>query len=190
MRGLDGIPEADDTNVSRAQLVQHWREFGFRSPDDIDYYETLLRQGAGLIASHLSLLELMLVDTKFEFGYAKDIAGDEQLIYMDEVGTPDSSRIWDAVEYRGGRVVENSKEEFRQALLRHVKDPQLLLDHTRFAERKQFAAAHALPAGMLHSLSDTYRAVAARITGHPIAIPQDPRQTMISMLDDQFALVR
>ena len=190
MRGLDGIPEADDTNVSRAQLVKHWREFGFRSPDDIDYYEMLLRQGAGLIASHLSPLELMLVDTKFEFGYAKDIAGDEQLIYMDEVGTPDSSRIWDAVEYRGGRVVENSKEEFRQALLRHVKDPQLLLDHTRFAERKQFAAAHALPAGMLHSLSDTYRAVAARITGHPIAIPQDPRQTMISMLDDQFALVR
>ena len=123
MRGLDGIPEADDTNVSREQLLKYWREFGFRAPGDVDRYETLLKEGAELIASHLSPLELMLVDTKFEFGYAKDSAGEEHLIYMDEVGTPDSSRIWDAVAYRGGRIVENSKEEFRQALLRHVKDP-------------------------------------------------------------------
>ena len=189
MRGLDGVPEADDTNVSRAQLTQHWRAFGFRSPDHIGLYEKLLKQGAELIASHLAPLELMLVDTKFEFGYALDSAGHEQLIYMDEVGTPDSSRIWDAVAYRGGRVVENSKEEFRQALLRHVKDPQLLLDHTRFEARKQFAASHALPAGMLHSLSDTYRTLAERITGQPIVIPQNPHESMISTLHDQFALV-
>ena len=189
LRGLDGVPEADDTNVSREQLMQHWRAFGFRSPDDITQYEKLLKEGAELIASHLAPLELMLVDTKFEFGYAKDSAGDEHLIYMDEVGTPDSSRIWDAVAYRGGRIVENSKEEFRQALLRHVEDPQLLLDHTRFEARKQFAAAHALPAGMLHSLSDTYRTVAERITGQSITIPQNPRESMISTLHDQFALV-
>ena len=189
MRGLDGIPEADDTNVSREQLLKYWREFGFRAPGDVDRYETLLKEGAELIASHLSPLELMLVDTKFEFGYAKDSAGEAHLIYMDEVGTPDSSRIWDAVAYRGGRIVENSKEEFRQSLLRHVKDPQLLLDHARFAERKQFAQDHALPAGMLHSLSETYRAVAERITGQPLVVPPDPRESMMSVLQDQFALV-
>jgi phosphoribosylaminoimidazole-succinocarboxamide synthase len=111
------------------------------------------------------------------------------LIYMDEVGTPDSSRIWDAVAYRGGRIVENSKEEFRQALLRHVKDPQLLLDHARFAERKQFAQEHTLPVGMLHSLSETYRAVAERITGQPLVVPPNPRESMMSVLQDQFALV-
>ena len=72
----------------------------------------------------------MLVDTKFEFGYAQDANGQENLIYMDEVGTPDSSRIWDAIAYRSGSVVENSKEEFRQALLRHVNDPRLLLDYS------------------------------------------------------------
>ena len=58
----------------------------FRSPDDIDHYEKLLKQGAELIASHLAPLELMLVDTKFEFGYANDSAGDEQLVYMDRWG--------------------------------------------------------------------------------------------------------
>jgi len=39
MRGLQGIPEADDTNVSKQQLEQYWREFGFRSRDDVDQYE-------------------------------------------------------------------------------------------------------------------------------------------------------
>ena len=61
------------TPTSRSQLEQHWREFGFRTPAITDRYETL-KQGAELIASHLSALEPMLVDTKFEFGYAKDSA--------------------------------------------------------------------------------------------------------------------
>jgi leucine dehydrogenase len=39
---------------------------------------------------------------------------------MDEVGTPDSSRIWDGEQYRAGTVVENSKEGFRQLLLKHL----------------------------------------------------------------------
>ena len=42
------------------------------------------------------------------------------VIYMDEVGTPDSSRIWDGAQYREGEIVENSKEGFRQMLLKHL----------------------------------------------------------------------
>ena len=37
---MPGIPEADDTNVSRSQLLAHWEAFGFRSVDDVDHYET------------------------------------------------------------------------------------------------------------------------------------------------------
>jgi hypothetical protein len=59
----------------------------------------------------------VFVDTKFEFGYVTDKHGHEKLIYMDEVGTPDSSRIWDGPSYRAGEVIEKSKEEFRQQLL-------------------------------------------------------------------------
>jgi phosphoribosylaminoimidazole-succinocarboxamide synthase len=132
----------------------------------------------------------MLVDTKFEFGYARDANGEESLIYMDEVGTPDSSRIWDAVAYRGGSVVENSKEEFRQALLRHVNDPELLLDHQRFEERKRFAAEHALPAVMLHTLSGTYRSVAERITERRLEIPERPLESMMAVLGDELGLAR
>ena len=190
MRGLPDIPEADDTNVSRAQLEANWQAFGFRAKGDVARYEVLLREGVDLIARHLAPLDLMLVDTKFEFGYARDANGEESLIYMDEVGTPDSSRIWDAVAYRGGSVVENSKEEFRQALLRHVNDPELLLDYQRFEERKRFAAEHALPAVMLHTLSETYRSVAERITGTPVHIPDRPLESMMSVLGDELGLAR
>jgi phosphoribosylaminoimidazole-succinocarboxamide synthase len=190
MRGLPGIPEADDTNVSRAQLEAHWQAFGFRAQSDVARYEILLRDGVDLIARHLTPLDLMLVDTKFEFGYARDANGEESLIYMDEVGTPDSSRIWDAVAYRGGSVVENSKEEFRQALLRHVNDPELLLDHQRFEERKRFAAEHALPAVMLHTLSDTYRSVAERITESSVDVPERPLESMMAVLGDELGLAR
>lgn len=190
MRGLPGIPEADDTNVSKEQLVKHWQAFGFHSVEDVERYEILLREGVELIAQHLTPLDLMLVDTKFEFGYARDAEGRENLIYMDEVGTPDSSRIWDAVAYRGGSVIENSKEEFRQALLRHVNDPDLLLDHQRFEERKRFAAEHALPAVMLHTLSNTYSSVAERIIGQPLSVPERPLESMMAVLGDEFDLVR
>ena len=190
MRGLPGIPEADDTNVSRAQLEAHWQAFGFRAKGDVAHCEVLLREGVDLIARHLAPLDLMLVDTKFEFGYARDADGEESLIYMDEVGTPDSSRIWDAVAYRGGSVVENSKEEFRQALLRHVNDPNLLLDHQRFEERKRYAAEHALPAVMLRTLSETYRSVAERITGRPVEVPDRPLESMMAVLGDELGLAR
>lgn len=189
MSGLPGIPEADDTNVSKDQLLAHWQAFGFHSADDVGRYEVLLREGVELIVRHLAPMDLMLVDTKFEFGYARDAQGRENLIYMDEVGTPDSSRIWDAVAYRGGSVVENSKEEFRQALLRHVNDPELLLDHQRFEERKRFAAEHALPAVMLYTLSETYSAVAERITGQPLSVPDRPLESMMAVLGDEFGLV-
>jgi len=70
--------------------------------DDISLYETLLRDGFNLIAKALADIGQIFVDTKFEFGYVKDLAGNNKLIYMDEVGTPDSSRIWDAQQYQRG----------------------------------------------------------------------------------------
>jgi len=41
---------------------------------------------------------LILADTKFEFG----LVGEDQIILIDEVLTPDSSRFWDASQWRPG----------------------------------------------------------------------------------------
>ena len=88
LTGLDGVPEADDVNVSRADIERHYRGFNFSKPVDIDRYEVLLKEGFSVISDALAELDQIFVDTKFEFGYVNDAAGNEKLIYMDEVGTP------------------------------------------------------------------------------------------------------
>jgi phosphoribosylaminoimidazole-succinocarboxamide synthase len=46
---------------------------------------------------------ILLADTKFEFGSLPD----GQLILIDEVMTPDSSRFWDAADYEPGRAQDS-----------------------------------------------------------------------------------
>ena len=139
LKGIEGVPEADDVNVSRQDIADNFAAFNFNSADDIALYEKLLTEGFGVISQALAKVEQIFVDTKFEFGYVKDVNGNDKLIYMDEVGTPDSSRIWDAKQYAQGKIVENSKEGFRQLLLNHFPDPDILLNKERMDEREALA---------------------------------------------------
>ena len=52
-------------------------------------------------AAHAAERDLILADTKFEFGLVPGESGDE-LILVDEALTPDSSRYWDAAHWRPG----------------------------------------------------------------------------------------
>lgn len=52
---------------------------------------------------------IIIADTKFEFGIA-----DEKLILIDELLTPDSSRFWDAAQYKEGQ----SQPSFDKQLVR------------------------------------------------------------------------
>merc|ERR1712151_125637 len=97
--------------MGRADIEKNLEAFNFKSLADVDLYEKLLTEGFEVISEALGKMDQIFVDTKFEFGYVTNKARKEELIYMDEVGTPDSSRIWDGPQYRdGGKVVENSKE--------------------------------------------------------------------------------
>ncbi|MEE4203356.1 MAG: phosphoribosylaminoimidazolesuccinocarboxamide synthase [Halieaceae bacterium] len=189
LQGIPGVPAVDDVNVERAALVNHWQSFGFAAAEDVDRYEGLLRDGFAVIESHLAKLGQLFVDTKFEFGYAANAQGELEMIYMDEVGTPDSSRIWDASAYARGDIVDSSKEGFRQALLTWVPDANLLLDKSRMAERTAFAEQTALPPEMMQALGEKYRDIAQQITGSPITIEENPREAVISVLADQFGLI-
>ncbi len=51
---------------------------------------------------------IILADTKFEFG----TVGDDELILIDEVLTPDSSRFWDASTYEPGRAQASYDKQF------------------------------------------------------------------------------
>lgn len=51
---------------------------------------------------------ILLADTKFEFG----LAPDGELLLVDEVLTPDSSRFWDAAAYQPGRAQASYDKQY------------------------------------------------------------------------------
>ncbi|TCS43770.1 phosphoribosylaminoimidazolesuccinocarboxamide synthase [Reinekea marinisedimentorum] len=189
LKGIAGVPEADDVNITKADIENNFAAFNFRRKEDISHYETLLAEGFGVISKALAEIGQIFVDTKFEFGYVTDASGSEKLIYMDEVGTPDSSRIWDAAAYQRGEIVENSKEGFRQFLLNHFPDPDILLNKERMPERSALARDNALPAEAMMAVSRTYIAIAEKITGQPITLSENPKQEIIDVLREHYGLV-
>ena len=189
LKGIPGVPEADDVNVSRADIENNYASFEFRNVDDINVYEKLLSEGFDVISDALAEIGQIFVDTKFEFGYVTDKQGNEKLIYMDEVGTPDSSRIWDAKHYAKGKIVENSKEGFRQLLLNHFPDPDILLNKNRMDERTALARDNELPQSVLMAVSETYTGIAEKIIGEKITLPEDPKAEIIAILAEHYDLI-
>lgn len=189
LEGIPGVPAVDDVNITRKNIEDNFAAFNFKSLDDITLYEKLLTEGYDVISNALGKLDQIFVDTKFEFGYVKDKEGNDKLIYMDEVGTPDSSRIWDGEQYRGGKVVENSKEGFRQLLLTHFPDADILLNKDRMAEREALARDNELPESVLMAVSATYIAIAEKITGEKIVLSENPKTEIIDILRTQYGLI-
>jgi len=55
---------------------------------------------------------IILADTKFELGTYRRRDGGDELILIDEVMTPDSSRFWDASQYTPGRGQPSYDKQF------------------------------------------------------------------------------
>ncbi|WP_016954568.1 phosphoribosylaminoimidazolesuccinocarboxamide synthase [Catenovulum agarivorans] len=189
LTGIPNVPEQDDVNITREDITNNFAAFNFSSIDDVALYEKLLKEGFGVISDALAAIDQIFVDTKFEFGYVEDASGNEKLIYMDEVGTPDSSRIWDGAAYQAGKIVENSKEGFRQLLLNHFPDPDILLNKDRMDERSALARDNALPVEVLMQVSKTYIDIAEKITGEKVHLSDNPKAEIIQILREQYSLV-
>ncbi|MDO3386510.1 phosphoribosylaminoimidazolesuccinocarboxamide synthase [Gilvimarinus sp. SDUM040013] len=189
LEGIPGVPAVDDVNITRSDIEANYAAFNLQSKADVDVYEKLLQEGFNVITEELAKLDQIFVDTKFEFGYVTDASGNDKLIYMDEVGTPDSSRIWDGPQYRDGKIVEKSKEAFRQLLLNHFEDPDILLNKDRMEERKALAKDNALPSAALMQVSKTYCDIAEKITGEAIVLSDNPKQEIIDVLRVQYGLI-
>ena len=93
---------------------------------------------------------LILADTKFEFGL---LGGDVLLI--DEVLTPDSSRLWDAERYRPG----GAQPSF---------DKQYVRDFLEGINWNKQPPAPALPAEVVAGTSQRYLEALRRLTGQPV----------------------
>ena len=90
---------------------------------------------------------LILADTKFEMGLA-----DGDLIVVDEMATPDSSRYWEAATYQPGRA---------QASL----DKQFVRDYLETLSWDKTAPGPALPAAVVEATRAKYVEAYDRLTG-------------------------
>lgn len=70
---------------------------------------------------------LILVDTKYEFGYDDSPAGEGKLMLIDEIHTPDSSRFWQLDTYeerlQKGEEPQHFDKEFLRLWFREHCDP-------------------------------------------------------------------
>ncbi|HVY69940.1 MAG TPA: phosphoribosylaminoimidazolesuccinocarboxamide synthase, partial [Verrucomicrobiae bacterium] len=90
---------------------------------------------------------IIIADTKFEFGLV-----DGQLILIDEVLTPDSSRFWPADQYQPGR----SQPSF---------DKQFVRDYLETLAWDKTPPAPALPAEIVAKTQAKYLEAYTRLTG-------------------------
>jgi len=98
-------------------------------------------------SQHAASQGLLIADTKFEFGLVGD-----QVILVDEVLTPDSSRFWDADSYRPGQPQPSfDKQYVREWLANCGWDQQ--------------SPPPALPAEVIRQTAAKYQEAYRRITG-------------------------
>jgi phosphoribosylaminoimidazole-succinocarboxamide synthase len=90
---------------------------------------------------------IIIADTKFEFGIV-----DNELILIDEVLTPDSSRFWPKSEYKPG----GSQKSF---------DKQYLRDYLLSINWNQKPPAPSLPENVITGTRDKYLEALQRLTG-------------------------
>ena len=93
---------------------------------------------------------IIIADTKFEFG----LIGDE-LIWIDEALTPDSSRFWPADQYTPGKAQPSFDKQYVRDYLE------------RIGWNKQ-APGPELPADVVNATQAKYREAYAKVTGKPL----------------------
>ena len=101
---------------------------------------------------YASKRDIIIADTKFEFGHTKE----GELLVIDEILTPDSSRFWPGDRYEPGRT----QPSFDKQPLRDY-----LADLKKRGKWNGEAPPPALPPEVVHATSERYRDAYRRITG-------------------------
>ena len=146
--------EKNDREISREDLIKE----GWVSKEVYQQMEkaalALFTKGSRLLAER----GIILVDTKYEFGLI-----DNQLVLIDEIHTPDSSRFWSKEDYEKNpeQAEQLDKEYVRSYLINNKMDNEYLKD---------------LPAEVVNETTRRYQAIYQMITGHTLP-PADENVT-------------
>jgi phosphoribosylaminoimidazole-succinocarboxamide synthase len=97
------ISETEAGRLIGATLLEKLRSF------------TLALYGFG--AAHADTCGILLADTKFEFG----LTPDGEVLLIDEVMTPDSSRYWQKDQYNPGRAQPSFDKQFVRDYLEQIR---------------------------------------------------------------------
>lgn len=157
LRQADRLPEPIFTPSTKAEIGAH--------DQNIDFERTVALLGAKMAeqvrevsirlyreAAELALARgIVIADTKFEFGL--NDAG--ELVLIDEVLTPDSSRFWPADEYAPG----GSPPSY---------DKQYVRDYLESLDWDKTPPAPPLPAAVIARTAAKYREAQTRLTGEPV----------------------
>ena len=115
LRESDRLPEPLFTPSTKAELGAHDENIDFDAMVGlVGGVEAERLRGLALAlyrfgAARAERVGIILADTKFEFGL-DELTG--ELLLIDEVLTPDSSRFWDAAEYAPGRAQASYDKQF------------------------------------------------------------------------------
>jgi phosphoribosylaminoimidazole-succinocarboxamide synthase len=149
----DKLPEPIYTPSSKADVGEH--------DENIDFDATVKLLGEDMAkqvrdaslrlykeAADFALQRgIIIADTKFEFGLDEN----NQLVLIDEVLTPDSSRFWPADKYQPG----SSPESF---------DKQYVRDYLETLDWNKTAPGPELPDEIINKTSEKYREALERLT--------------------------
>jgi phosphoribosylaminoimidazole-succinocarboxamide synthase len=120
--------------------------------DLIDQLEALALQVYRLGAAHAETRGIIVADTKFEFGLREE-NGRQQILLIDEVLTPDSSRFWPADGYKPG----GSQPSF---------DKQYVRDYLEQIKWDKQPPVPSLPDEVVLRTREKYVEALTRLTGH------------------------
>ncbi len=108
------LPEPVFTPAYKAPAGQHDENISFEATVALigEPRATRVRDASLALYAHGAAVceraGIILADTKFEFG----VLPDGEIILIDEVMTPDSSRFWDAAAYEPGRAQASYDKQF------------------------------------------------------------------------------
>jgi phosphoribosylaminoimidazole-succinocarboxamide synthase len=159
LREADRLPEpiftpstkADtghDINISEDQAGQ------FVGPELVATLKRLSIQVYSMGAAHAETHGIIVADTKFEFGIVTD-GGREQVLLIDEVLTPDSSRFWPADAYEPG----GSQPSF---------DKQYVRDYLERIGWNKRPPVPSLPDDVIAGTREKYVEALRRLAGHGV----------------------
>jgi len=102
--------------------------------------------------AHAATRGIIIADTKFEFGLAPGLDGQDELVLIDEVLTPDSSRFWPKARYEPGHSQPSYDKQFVRDYLEQIrwnKQPPVpsLPDDVVVKTREKYLEAYRVLAG-------------------------------------------